>query len=707
MKFRLHVSAFALFAVTSPAFAQDAVADNEGDDRDTIIVTGRAEKLYRVEETSVGKLPTQPLDSSQSVSVITDELIRDQGARDAQNLYRNISGVSLFSYAGVTARGFRQEENFYDGLRGDPYQGFAVPQLFNIERVEFLKGPAGMLYGQTAPGGLFNYVTKKPEFTAKGEARIIGGTRSRYGGSVEYTAPITENIAGRIAGFYEDRNQQRYNADSNVLLLDAGLAFNLGFGTLTAQATRYDIDLGGNRLRGVPVDDDGNFLASRRWNHNEDSDFLRLKSNTAQMRFDSQITPNLHFDLAARYIDATEKQEYHEPSGLIDADSDGVYDGVTREFRKQRRDNEGWSFGTNAVWTLPLQDGLKNRVLVGADHYFNTFDFDSWRARGGTTVQANLPTPLTFDDPQYGVTNSAEYDLTTIGVDTITKTKRTGFYALDELTIGKLILTGGVRYDHFRDIVTAGRFSDSAWTYRLGAVYKIQPDISVYVQHATSFEPQSVSSQDPLAGGPFKPTKGDIYEAGIKTELFGGKVQSGASIYQIRRRNLLQSDPRGDVDNDGVDDFISFGEVTSKGFDFDIAADITPDWVATLAYGYNDTKISEDNGLTNITNSVGNRFANAPKHQLGFWTRYQMRPIGLALALGGDYVSKRISLSGQPVKPYMVFDASLIWERGPYRALLRVDNIFDKTYAASGFSDRSGHFPGEPRSAFVELSYKF
>src|SRR5690606_7691295 len=115
------------------------------------------------------------------IQVINAELIEDQGARDAQDLYRNLSGVSFFSYAGVTARGFRQEEIFFDGLRGDPYAGFSVPQLFNVERVEFLKGPAGMLYGPGAPGGLFNYVTKKPQEMFSAEASAVLGTEGRKG----------------------------------------------------------------------------------------------------------------------------------------------------------------------------------------------------------------------------------------------------------------------------------------------------------------------------------------------------------------------------------------------------------------------------------------------------------------------------------------------------------------------------------------------
>lgn len=153
--------------LSAPLLAQDVPneqigeAEQGADAGGVIIVTGRAQKLYRVDETTSGKMATPPLESSLVITTISEQLIEDQGARDAQDLYRNISGVSFFSYAGVTARGFRQEEIFYDGLRGDPYAGFSVPQLFNIERVEFLKGPAGMLYGPGAPGGLFNYITKK------------------------------------------------------------------------------------------------------------------------------------------------------------------------------------------------------------------------------------------------------------------------------------------------------------------------------------------------------------------------------------------------------------------------------------------------------------------------------------------------------------------------------------------------------------------
>jgi iron complex outermembrane receptor protein len=684
---------------------QEAPVETDGS---TIIVTGRAQKLYRVDETLSGRLPTAPLDSSQSITVITEQLIDDQGARDAQDLYRNISGVTLFSYAGVTARGFRQEETFFDGLRGNPYIGFAVPQLANIERVEFLKGPAGMLYGQTAPGGLFNYITKTPENAFRGEVAGIIGNGDRYGGSGEITGPIGGGFAARAGVFYEDRGVFRTFASSRTLIADGGLSFDFDGGRIIAQFTHYDQELDAHRLRGVPTDLEGNFLTSRRWNHNEETDFQNLQSNVAQLRAELEPAEGLTISAGIRYSDASERQQYHEPRAGFDSDGDGVLDSITRQFRDQARGNEDWSLGINGIWATTI-GGLGNRLLAGYDYFQSDSTFLGRSVNGRTTITPGLPAPIAIVNPVYGLSNSADYIFPEFDSFPAVN-RRQGFYLLDELTIGRLILTGGVRYDAFRDREFGDgfdeTFSGDAWTYRVGAVYKLRDDISLFGQYATSFEPQSIFDQDPRAGGPFDPTIGKSFEGGIRTALFGGRVQSSLAAYQIKRTNVLQNDPRGDVAGDGIDDLIQFGEVTSKGIEFDLATDITPNWVLTLAYAYNDTRITGDNGGGGIGNRVGDRFVNAPEHQLGFWTRYQFPELGLAAALGGDYVSERVDFGNIPVQPYLVFDASLIYEVNGIRAVLRLDNIFDKTYAVSGFGPRA-HFPGEPRSVFLEVGYAF
>lgn len=694
-----------------PAEAADGEPGPEFTDN-TIIVTARGQKLYRVDETNTAKLPSDPLDTPISITSINEQLIEDQGARDAQDLYRNISGVSSFSYAGVTARGFRQEEIFFDGLRGDPYVGFNVPQLFNIERVDYLKGPAGMLYGPGAPGGLFNYITKKPKAEFEAEFRAIVGNRNRFGGSAEVTGSLTNDIAGRIGVFYEEQDDFRFNADQQTLILDAGLSFDLGFADVVLQATHYDQDQGGNRLRGVPVDDDGNFLVTRRWNHNEETDFLDLKSTNFQISADGKFTDNLTWNTTFRYTDAEQVQNYHEPRALIDIDSDGIIDLVGREFRDQARTEKQYSFGANAIWSTDLGP-IQNRLLGGFEYFEGDFTFLSGRANfssdfvlralTGTSLPSDI-IPLELSaNPNYGVTDSTQYNVA-FNPLSVSDSRREGFYLLEEMTIGPVILSGGVRFDWYSN----SDRDESNETFRFGAIYKVRDDISLFAQWADSFVPQGAGNQITERGGPFAPLTGDIFEAGIKTSLADGGVRASLSVYQIKRQNFLQSllDANGievDADNDGEEDLVALGEVTSRGVEFDVVADITDDWVFTLAYAYNDTKITKDNGDGGFQNSVGTRFANAPEHQLGIWTRYQVPAIDTAFALGADYVDEQVSLSGQTVKDFVVFDASIIWTPGPIEVLLRVDNIFDRNYARSGFLSRTGHFPGEPRSVFVEL----
>lgn len=701
------------FLSSAPALAQDASAAEslnstvEASVEDRIIVTGRARTLYRTQILESGKMPVEPLLSTQTIQVINEQLIEDQGARDAADLYRNISGVSLYSYAGVTARGFRQEENFFDGLRGDPYAGFSVPQLFNVQRMEYLKGPAGMLYGPGAPGGLFNFITKTPSPDTDIATRFVVGTEGRIGGALEATGALTDRISARAGVFYEDRNLPRRNADTRTQTYDFGLSYQLDKGEVIVQATQYDQDLGGNRLRGVPTDDLGNFLTDRRWNHNEESDFLDLRSTVLQARFNYQLSPSLHVDAGLRWNDAEETQQYHEPRGLFDSDGDGVIDSSIREFRDQVRSGESWSFGANAIWERRFGQ-IDNRLLVGTDWYTRDANFTGFSLRGGRTSTPGLPTPLNLFDPQYGVTDPATYNLPDRAdyPVTLTKTERTGAYVLDEITIGDLILVGGARFDRFEDEDpgTGESFSDERITWRAGSVYRVRDDVSLFLNWAESFEPQDIGSQTVLAGGPFDPTEGEIIEGGVRTELFDGRLQSSASLYQIVRTNVLQPDPAGDPGNDGVDDFIAFGEVTSEGFELDVTADLTPNWVATASYAYNDTRITADAGTSTLNGAVGDRFSNAPENTFGFWTRYQVPAWNTAFALGGDYVDVRLSRSGQKVRDYLVFDASLIYELDQWRAMLRVDNLFDETYAASGFIDRTGHFPGAPRSVFIELT---
>ncbi|MFM2373042.1 MAG: hypothetical protein RIS85_2764 [Pseudomonadota bacterium] len=683
----------------------DTAAETPGE---SIIVTGRVQRLYRVDETTVGKVAEDPMNIPQALQVINADLFADQGARDATDIYRNISGVSFFSYAGVTFRGFRQDQSFYDGQRGNPFIGFSVPQLFNIERVEVLKGPAGMFFGPGSPGGIINYVSKAPADTSSLRLVATGGNFDRVGISAEATGPVDANgvITYRLGGFYEAMTPYRVNTRNKARIADGGIAIKTNeSGKLTVQATIYDNYLRANRLRGVLVDNAGNFLTDIRWNANEPTDFLHLKSQAYQARYATSIGDRVTFDAGVRYFKAREVQQYHEPRGLDPANPDLV----RREFRDQIRPVNGLSFTTNATARVDVL-GMEHKFQIGADWYDEKNILDSRILRAGVTS-------LSLSNPVYGNASTDPARAALLAFTTTdTRTKRQGAYLQDQISLSQsLILVGGVRFDDFRDGVTTSTgsnvtsrasYKDNDVTFRTGLVFKPRSDVSTYLSWSESFEPQAAASQDANAGGPFAPVTGNQVEAGFKTQLFGGRVQANGAAYRIVRRNILQVDPSLTPVN-GVDQLAPIGEVTSKGFEFDLAADLTPDWVVLVNYGYNDTKITGTVTGQAITNAVGDRFANAPKHKVGFWTRYQIPALDTALAFGGEHVSRRISLSGQTVKPYTIFDASITKGLGFAELLLKVDNIFDKVYAASGFSAQSGHFPGEPRTFLAELRFRF
>ncbi|WP_312598050.1 TonB-dependent siderophore receptor [Brevundimonas sp.] len=703
----------AVVGLVSPgmAAAQTLPANPEGEPAalGEIVVTGRAQRLYRTDKTTIGKTAENPLDIPQALQILNAELIEDQGARDITDLYRNISGVTFFSYAGVTFRGFRQDEAYFDGVRGNPFIGFAVPQLFNIERVEVLKGPAGMLYGPGSPGGMINYVSKTPSPVFAGEVKGVIGDYDRVGVSGEVTGPVDRagRITARAGVFYEERDSFRVNAGSRNLIGDLGVGIALTDRTdLTLQASVYDQTLPGNRLRGVPVDMDGNFLTDITWNHNETTDFATLEVQVYQARLASQVADNVRFDATARYSESSERQNYHEPRGVIDTDRDGRPDAVRRQFRDQYRDADSLSLAANLVADVRAV-GLNHRILFGADWAREDLLFKS-----RTAAQANLggPVPnLSLFNPVYGLTGAANYNLDALPLSrSDDRSVRGGVYLQDQVRFGeRLMALAGVRWDRFEDDnrISGVDFEDSQATYRLGLIFKPRQDISTYLSWSDTFEPQAAGSQNAEVGGPFAPVTGAQVEAGVKTALHGGRVQVNAAVYRIVRENILQADQSLPPIN-GRDQLRPIGEVTSEGFEVDVSTDLTANWVLTANYGYNDTRITGTAPGQSITNAVGDRFVNAPRHQAGFWTRYQVPKLRTAFAFGGEYVAERVGFNNERVKPYTVFDASITTTLDVAKVRLRVDNLFDKTYAASGFG-LQGSFPGEPRTVFVEVSHAF
>ncbi|WP_036188999.1 TonB-dependent siderophore receptor [Marinimicrobium agarilyticum] len=673
------------------------------------IVTGRAQTLYQVSESSVStRLSADLTRIPASVQVLNKDLIQDQGARDARDLYRSISGVNFFSYSGVSFRGFRQDEVLYDGLRGDPYAGFTVPRLFGIEQVEVLKGPSGAVYGAGQPGGLINYNTSQASLEPYARAQIIAGDYDLTGVNFEATGAFGDSDVGyRVAMLKETEEPFRNNTTNDNDQGDLALVWEPSHTTRAQMKYSFvDQTLGGNRLRGVPIDENGDFLVDTSWNHNEPADFLSLEADILYARLQHEFSPTVRLDMATRYYENQEKQNYHEPRGLYDSNDDGVEDMMKRQFRDQVRNNEGLSAYGNLMMDFDTGD-IEHQFLIGAEIYDQQDDFKA--KRGSPIEDGGVVPPLSLYDPVYGQTSRAQYGLDDNPWETPAKSElqQVGLYLQDLVRLSdQWDLLASLRHTSFEaDSDDTEKDSDSALTYRLGGVYHLTPGANVYASISEGFVPQSPGSQTPDAGGPFEPEESEQFELGAKLELLDGRARLNLAAYEIERRNVLQTSPLGDVGNDGIDDLAAIGRVRSRGAELDLSADLLPQWTMTFNYAYNNVKVLE--ATDGITNATGDDFANTPDQTIGLWTRYDFLSIQSAIAFGADYKGDQIGIQGDPVDAYTVFDASWQTQFEYWKLQVNVKNLFDEVYAESGFITRTGHFPGEPRRVVATLSREF
>lgn len=679
-----------------------------------IEVVGRAQQFYLESQSTIGtKTNLDILALPQSAQILTEQLIIDQAARNITDLYRSIAGVSEFSYSGVTFRGFRDDANvFYDGVRGDPYSGFGVPQLFNVASVEVLKGPASALYGGGEPGGMINYVTKKPSYNDKKELKLTIGNFATQGASLNLTGGLKQHVAYRLGGFYEQQNSFRNNADAKNTELAGGLLFDLSEATqLTTTVDFIKQDLGGNRLRGVPVDDAGNFLVAPSYNANEKSDYQNLQALVLQTNLNHNFTDNFYVNTTLRYLDNKRNQAYHESQNWVDVNGDGLANiddqTIRREYRKQYRSNKESSLTADFVYEFDVS-GINHQLLFGADYHTVKTEYDYFRAR----FEADGVKNLNIFALNYGITDPSSYHLTDMNRDGV-DSDRSGIYLQDVVELGKQwIVIAGLRYDNFKEFnqETAYSYTDNGVTPRIALTYQPFDYLSMYVNYSESFNPISSGDQEDVNGeGDLKPESGKQTEVGMKNQWFDGRIMNTFAIYRINKENVVMSNPNDTGAGDGIPALLNIGEVESNGFETTLVGDMSDNWTITANYAYNDTLVIKGIDNDAITNTFGDgtRFANAPRHQAGLWSRHAIVAIDSSIAFGLNYVSEQISLSGQTVKPFTVFDMS--WTTSWDALLLSVNfnNLFDKEYAVSGFSQRNGHFPGSPREVVAQLSYQF
>ncbi len=673
---------------------------------ETVNVVGRISEYHTEDTTMATKIPTRLIDTPQSISSISPQMIADRQATDVNDIYKAVAGLNQTTYSAVVFRGFTQREILFNGVRGNPYgslegdignAGFStsILRLSNVERVEVLKGPASVLYGSSEPGGVINFITKKPRTTLDGTAEARFGQYGLASGNLDVSVPLGRDFYTRFAGFVETRDSFRNNAG----LRNQNYVTNLLW--QPTDTTRVNLEYEyikqnqpGQRLRGVPVDANGRFLTDISFTATEKSDSVRLDANVFQANVSQDFLLDGRMDATFRYLTNDRFENYHEPRAFL-ADNRTL----TREFRDQTRNNEDLSFTFNVYKPFQIENFGRHTLNGGIEYYRQKYNFIFDRARTGVTS-------IDILNPVYGNFNRSNFVFARIN-DDFAEPQRTGFYFQDQVEINRFVqIVGGGRVEHYNDRGRSGTIplsgSDTIFTGRFGAVVKPRDNFAIYGNLANSYTRPSILAQTPTANGPFPPEKGRQFEAGVKLELLDRKLFLTGSVYQINKTDVLRPDPLFGPAGNNFNALLSVGAVRNRGFDLDLNGAFTRRWNFQFAYSYINSRITKDN----IAAVVGKPLPNVPTNTLGFFTRYDLTS-EIGVGFGGEFVGDRIEPFANLKSPaYETFDANYyhtFFKR--LRLNLKLENVFNEVYSLSSlFNARAGNFPGQPRTFTASLT---
>ena len=670
-----------------------------GDEPIELVVTGEQDG-YRVPDASTATRTDTPLrDIPQSIQVIPQQVIKDQQITRISDAVRNVSGVTQQGgYAGSTdnynIRGFTT----YDNLRN----GFAVQDDFvnptNIERIEVLKGPASVLYGQFEPGGVVNYITKQPLSEPYYSAEFTAGSFSTYRPSIDISGPLNSdktllyrlNAAYENFGSFIDFNHQETFAIAPALTykIDDATTLTLEYEYLKLDRVFNDGLPAYPSVFKAPI---SRFLG-------EPDDHFSKETNSVFLNVNHRFSKNIQFRSGfSATVNNSEESEFRPDS--IDADGRTV----RRRFAAGPGYYQNYSLQNDLISNFNT-GSIQHQLLVGLEWNKYIYGFDYLRSTASLTPSIDLFNPV------YGASRPAEfdeaaerdrYDRNTIAV-----------YLQDQVTLlPNLKLLVGGRYDFIHrknrvqlldslgrdpiDDATIDRFYDDAFSPRVGIVYQPIEPISIYASYSRSFNPSSSQTADRTQ---LPAERGTQYEVGLKADLIKDRLSATFAAYDITKENVATTDPNN------RDFSIAAGEVKSRGLEFDVSGQILPGWNVIGSLFHNDAFVSRDNSLP-----VGDSLVNAAGIGGSLWTSYEIQNgdwKGLGFGGGVFYTGDREAELPNTFKipSYVRADATIFYKRDNWRVGLNFKNLFDTQYY-----DSQGYYlrPGAPLTVLGTFSVQF
>lgn len=703
MKFIPTVSVTAiLMSLATPSFAQSAgplVLDE-------MIVT--AQSLYS-DRVNALKTPTPIIDVPQSLSIVTQEQILNQGFDSIGDLVNYTPGVNTSQGEGhrdaVVFRGVRSTADFFiDGVRDDVqyYRG-----LYNLEQVEILRGPNALLFGRGGTGGILNRVTKKgvigEDFTGY-QASV--DTFGEFGLQLDKNITLTDDAALRINGSFENLDNHRDFYDGERFGINPTLKLELAPTTTLDLSYEYAnherfID------RGIPTGADG-----RPVNAFEDIVFgdealneLDLEAHllraTVQHNFSDNLKGNVSafygsYDKSYQNLFANDFDEINTPDRV---ELDGYVDTT-------QRDN--FNLTGNLIGEYDFA-GVSHTLVAGAEYISSDNDNDrfntNFSTNGDDREDFTIERPINIVNG-VGINADGVFTANSFAVelndDTEADVDVFSIYIQDEIELTSMLnLVLGVRYDSFdidvdniENPADSGESSDEEVSPRVGLIFKPQENISLYGSYSESFLPRSgeqfanINSDNALDADTFS-----NLEAGVKWDI-NPALSLTASAFEIEESSPQTSD--GDVGTlDVIDSEIQGVEIQLQGH-------ITEDWFLTAGYSYLDGNQVDEFG------AEGNRVRELPENTFSLWNNYQVNQ-KLGFGLGLTYQDESfINNSNSAILPsYTRVDAAAYYDvSDDMRLQLNIENLTDTLYFPNAHSTHQVTV-GAPINASFTISGRF
>jgi iron complex outermembrane receptor protein len=699
----------------APAWAQDNPADSQ---QDEIIVTGVAERqlLLDTKAETGSRLGLTARETPATVDIISSRQIEEIGARTNVEVLNRAPGVTSSLVAtspGVPSmRGFTGDALglFYDGVRvGSPAFFTRTTDSWLYDRVEILKGPASVMYGEGALAGAINMVPKKPNFAGTSGAALLSyGSFDtlRAAGDINFTASDAVAVRGlasyqRTSGYVDDTDSHLFAGSlSATFRLIAGLSIELSadYSEDAYNTADYGIPLVPAAIArdpsGAVTSSDGYVIdrALSRANYNFtdgvlDSDTLWLRSHVVWdlgggFKFENHLS-KYHSD---RHFINSEIYTYNAASGLIDRTT-GI---ITHDI-------DNWVERPSLTGDVSI-GGMRNRFAIGAE--FSEVDFRTRRYFGDTTaVDPFAPVRGTFPGGS---------DAALPPVNSFANAKVKAIFAENALNLTpEWLLIGGIRndwIDYHRTILPSTQIdrSFSALSWRAGTVYSVTPKMQLFGQYSEAIAPVSNFFLLSLANSRFDLTTGRSVEGGVKASFWGDRIDVTLAGYWIRQDNIVTRDPNDPTLS------VQGGSRSSRGVELSTSAALTRQFRVDGNLTVLDAKFDrliEAGGIDRSGNTPP-RIPEFVANLSGFYS-FEALPLTLSASLRRTGRFFTDNAEAVRVRGYTAIDAAIGWRLPFAQITVRGRNLTNAFYVDYTDMQPSQFQVGAPRSVEISLLTRF